>query len=177
MSNSMGNDDYSLRIRAVLMRAEGKSYRAISKALGVSVNSIGVWYAKFQKYGEKGLYSCGSVKQKSSEEKREIILEIENKGLSLTEASQKYLLTCNTIRSWMTSYKKDGMQGLERKNKLKGMPKKKREYSPGELDELTELRRRNEWLEAENAMLKKAKALVEAKRAQQRANGQESSKN
>lgn len=54
---------------------------------------------------------------------------------------------------------------------------KKREYTPEELDELAELRRRNEWLEAENAMLKKAKALVEAKRAQQRANGQESSKN
>ena len=77
----------------------------------------------------------------------------------------------------MTSYKKGGTQGLERKNKFKVMPKKKREYSPEELDELTELRRRNEWLEAENAMLKKAKALVEAKRAQQRENGQESSKN
>ena len=159
------------------MRAEGKSYRVISKTLGVSVNSIGVWYAQFQKYGEKGLYSQGVVKQRSPEEKAEIIQEIENKGLSLTEASQKYLLTCDTIRSWMTSYKKSGMQGLERKNKFKGMPKKKREYSLEELDELTELRRRNEWLEAENAMLKKAKALVEAKRAQQRANGQESSKN
>lgn len=54
---------------------------------------------------------------------------------------------------------------------------KKKVYSQSEIDELTELRRRNEWLEAENAMLKKAKALVEAKRAQQRANGQESSKN
>ena len=57
------------------------------------------------------------------------------------------------------------------------MARKKREYTPEELDELAELRRRNEWLEAENAMLKKAKALVEAKMAQQLANGQESSKN
>ena len=57
------------------------------------------------------------------------------------------------------------------------MARKKREYTQDKLDELTELRRRNEWLEAENAMLKKAKALVEAKRAQQLANGQESSKN
>ena len=177
MSNCMGKGDYSLKIRAVLMRAEGKSYRVISKTLGVSVNSIGVWYAQFQNYGEKGLYGQGVVKQRSPEEKAEIIQEIENNGLSLAEASQKYLSTCKTIRSWMTSYKKGGMQGLERKNKFKVMPKKKREYSPEELDELTELRRRNEWLEAENAMLKKAKALVEAKRAQQRANGQESSKN
>ena len=177
MSNRMGKGDYSLKIRAVLMRAEGKSYRVISKALGVSVNSIGVWYAQFLKYGEKGLYSQGSVRQKSPKEKEEIIHEIENNGLSLTEASQKYFLTCQTLRSWLSSYSQDGIQGLERKNKLRDMPKKKQKYSTEELDELTELRRRNEWLEAENAMLKKAKALVEAKRAQQRANGQESSKN
>ena len=64
-----------------------------------------------------------------------------------------------------------------KKRGWKNNGKKKREYTQDELDELTELRRRNEWLEAENAMLKKAKALVEAKRAQQHANGQESSKN
>ena len=55
--------------------------------------------------------------------------------------------------------------------------RKKRVYTPEELDELEQLRMRNEWLEAENALLKKVKALVEAREARQREIGQKPSKN
>ena len=57
------------------------------------------------------------------------------------------------------------------------MSKKKRIYTEDELDELEQLRRRNEWLEAENALLKKVRALVEEKEARLRATGQKPSKN
>ena len=50
-------------------------------------------------------------------------------------------------------------------------------YTDEELDELEQLRRRNEWLETENALLKKVRALVEEKEARLRATGQKPSKN
>ena len=44
------------------------------------------------------------------------------------------------------------------------------------MDELEKLRKRNEYLEAENALLKKVKALVEEREARLRAIGQKPSK-
>ena len=56
------------------------------------------------------------------------------------------------------------------------MAKKKKVYTEEELDELEMLRRRNEYLEAENALLKKVKALVEEREARLRATGRKPSK-
>ena len=49
--------------------------------------------------------------------------------------------------------------------------KKKRQLTETELDELEMLRKRNEYLEAENALLKKVKALVEERIAREQGNG------
>ena len=57
------------------------------------------------------------------------------------------------------------------------MERKKRQTSKEHLDELEELRQRNEYLEAENALLKKVKALVEERESRLRAIGRKSSKN
>jgi hypothetical protein len=54
--------------------------------------------------------------------------------------------------------------------------KKKRQRTESELDELEMLRKRNEYLEAENALLKKVKALVEEREARLREIGQKPSK-
>lgn len=56
------------------------------------------------------------------------------------------------------------------------MAKKKKVYTEEELDELEMLRRRNEYLEAENALLKKVKALVEEREARLRATGRKPSR-
>lgn len=74
----------------------------------------------------------------------------------MNAASVKYLISSYTIKTWVKAYQKCGASALHRKNEaLASMVKKKRDYTSEELDALTELRRRNEWLEAENAMLKK----------------------
>ena len=51
-----------------------------------------------------------------------------------------------------------------------------RQLTEAELDELEMLRKRNEYLEAENALLKKVRALVEEREARLRAIGQKPSK-
>ena len=159
------------------MRQSGKGIKTICRELGVSYTSLILWLALYENGGEQALSDDAPVPQKSVEEKIAIVEDILNNNLSLNGAVVKYMLCRTCIKTWIKAYKADGPSGLERKRNYKPMSKKKRGYTPDELDVLTELRRRNEWLEAENAMLKKAKALVEAKRAQQRANGQESSKN
>ena len=168
---------YQVKVQAVLMHRSGVSMYQICRELRVSYQSLHLWIAIYKEEGEQGLRNSFNS-QKSASEKLCIIEDVLNNELSLMAASKKYRVTREAIRQWINAYRIHGVSGLHRKNKAgKDMAKKKREYTPEEIDELTELRRRNEWLEAENAMLKKAKALVEAKRAQQRANGQESSKN
>ena len=159
------------------MHQSGVSMYQICRELRVSYQSLHLWIAIYNEEGEHGLRNSFKS-QKSSSEKLSIIEDVLNNALSLKEASKKYRVTREVIRRWVKAYHAHGVIGLHRKNEAgKSMSKKKPEYTQNELDELAELRRRNEWLEAEVAMLKKAKALVEAKRAQQRANGQESSKN
>lgn len=173
----MKDDKYQLKIRAVLLRESGKSIRSITRELGISRDALILWFAIYKAKGERGLHESYNP-QRSSSEKLCVLEDLLNNNLSLPEASSKYLVSIESIRNWLKAYQSYGSKGLVRKNEAgNAMSKKKREYTREELDELTDLRRRNEWLEAENAMLKKAKALVEARRAQQRANGQESSKN
>ena len=177
MFNDTGKANYALKIQAVLMRESGKSINSICRELKIQYTSLILWLSLYKHGGEKALSDDIPVPQKSVEEKISIVEDILNNNLSLNGAVVKYMLSRTILKTWIKAYKEDGSSGLERKRKHQPMSKKKREYTPEELDELTELRRRNEWLEAENAMLKKAKALVEAKRAQLRASGQESSKN
>lgn len=73
------------------------------------------------------------------------------------------------------NYQSKGEEGLKRNNTSETMSKKKA-YTEEQLDELKMLRRRNEYLEAENALLKKVKALVEEREARLRAIGQKPSK-
>lgn len=102
--------------------------------------------------------------------------DIEKNGISLSEASCKYDIPRWTINRWLISYRSFGKEGLSRKGS-KCIMKKPRQRTEAELDELEMLRRRNEYLEAENALLKKVKALVEEREARLRATGRKPSKN
>ena len=106
------------------------------------------------------------------ERKMAILREIEEKCVTLSEASLKYDLPPQTIRRWRKAYEQAGAAGLSRPIRMK----KKSQRTEAELDELEMLRKRNEYLEAENALLKKVKALVEEREARLRAIGQKPSK-
>ena len=159
------------------MRKSGISIRKICKELSIPDHSLYLWLAIYNAKGEGGLRKSYDPR-KSPTEKLQIVEDVLNNKLSLNAASKKYLISSNTVKTWVKAYQEYGASALHRKNEAHhAMARKKREYTPEELDELAELRRRNEWLEAENAMLKKAKALVEAKRTQQLVNGPKLSKN
>ena len=172
----MKNEKYPIKVAAVRMLASGKSASQVCRELHIGPNSLRLWYQQYSQGGELSLLAKPHAHQKSFEEKVMIIEDIVNNGLSLTAASIKYELVHETLRGWYLSYKSHGLEGLRRKNEAT-MSKKKRTYTEDELDELERLRLRNEWLEAENALLKKVRALVEEREARQRGTGRKPSKN
>ena len=157
------------------MLDEGHSLNYIEKHLHVDRKTIKLARQRYLEGGELALLQPSHQVQLSMERKLEIVLEVEQKQLSLSEVALKHLIVPVTLRRWLKAYHQSGKAGLARKGRLNGM-KKKRQRTEAEMDELEMLRKRNEYLEAENALLKKVKALVEEREARLRAIGQKPSK-
>jgi transposase-like protein len=113
------------------------------------------------------------LRRRTYEEKLLIMRELVENGVSLKTVSIKFDICVRTLKRWREKYIEKGPEGLV--SQRDSMPKKRR--TAAELDELEILRKRNEYLEAENALLKKVKALVEEREARLRAIGRGPSKN
>lgn len=168
----MKKERYPAVIAAIRKYEGGASKNRVCKEFHLHDRDFQLYYNRYKAGGELAVLD-GREQHLTYEQKLLIVRDIQENGLSLPKASEKYLLPYNTLRLWIGKYEQDGEAGLERKNRR--MPKKK-EYSEAQLDELEALRRRNEYLEAENALLKKVKALVEEKEARLRATGRKPSK-
>lgn len=171
----MNNDRYPIMVQAVKMLESGQTQSKIVKELHVSFKSLRFWYARYKRGGELALLKPERISQKNAEEKVQIIKEILKDNIPLRNAEELYDVPQDTLKRWLDIYEQHGEGGLNRKNAAGSMSKKK-VYTEEQLDELEKLRQRNEYLEAENALLKKVKALVEEKEARLRAIGRRSSK-
>ena len=113
--------------------------------------------------------------------KLQVIRDIEENHLTLVEASLKYNVSNTQLYQWRKIAKTQGYdalaitrpRGRPPKNDM-GRPRKKK---PEEMTELELLQLRVKELEAENALLKKVKALVEEREARLREIGRKPSKN
>ena len=169
------NENYLKYVQAMHMLDEGHSLNYIEKHLKTCRNSIKLARQRYLMGGELALLQVSYQPQLSLERKLEIVREVEQKQLSLYEVALKHLIPQQSLRRWVKAYHQFGESGLVRKGSSNGM-KKKRQRTETEMDELEMLRKRNEYLEAENALLKKVKALVEEREARLRAIGQKPSK-
>ena len=166
------NENYPKYVQAMHMLDEGKSVKSVCRSLHTSPRTLKLVRQKYLKGGELAMLRPSYQPHLDPERKMAILREIEEKCVTLSEASLKYDLPPQTIRRWRKAYEQAGAAGLSRPIRMK----KKRQRTEAELDELEMLRRRNEYLEAENALLKKVKALVEEREARLRAIGQKPSK-
>ena len=181
------NENYPKYVQAMRLMDEGKSIRYVERHLRIGRRTVWLIRQRYLSGGELALLQPDQQKQTTFERKVEIVRSIEENGLSLHVASLKYDMQERTLRRWMSAYQTSGEAGLMRKRppvnktaakaeeKLKEKEKKRQEKA--DLAELERLRKRNEYLEAENALLKKVKALVEEREARLRAIGRGPSKN
>lgn len=168
------------RLEMIKLLESGKTAGYVHNHYGVDSITLQYYKRRYDKYGIDGLKRThvnypGTFRQR-------VVRDVLEKGLSLERASRKYDLCPGTISQWYKIATRDGMdallifhkQGRPPKDKTMGRPKKK---SPEEMTELERLRYENEYLRAENASLKKLKALVEKRESCLHATGQKSSKN
>lgn len=169
------NENYPKYVQAMHLLDEGKTVNYVSKLLRIGRLPLKLMRQRYLKGGEIALLEPSRQLCVEVDRKIEILQDIIKNGLPLSEASLKYDLHHERLRRWLRAYERFGESGLDRRRT--NAMKKKRQRTEAELDELEMLRKRNEYLEAENALLKKVKALVEERKARLREIGRKPSKN
>ena len=164
--------DYPYRVAAMRMLSAGNSISRVEKLTGIDHSILRLLWRRYSSYGELALLEEGQ-RRRTYEEKLGMMHDLVDKKLSLKEVSLKYDICVSSLMRWRRAYIERGSDGLKSK---KGEVARKKQRTEAELDELEMLRKRNEYLEAENALLKKVKALVEEREARLRAIGRKPSK-
>ena len=162
------------------MLENGFSVKYIKTHFGINHQLLEYLWARYQSEGPSGLVKKQNIKADYAF-KLQVVRDIEENHLTLVEASLKYNVSDSQLYQWRKIAANQGYdalaitrpRGRPPKNDM-GRPKKKK---PEEMTELELLQLRVKELEAENALLKKVKALVEAREARLKEIGRKPSKN
>ena len=180
MSKKRKKHGYAERLKYMHMLENGLSINYIHVHYGIGEQLLSSLWVRYKSEGPSGLIKKKNVKADYAF-KVQVLRDIEENHLTLVEASLKYNVCSSRISAWKRIARVQGYDALSiikprgrpPKNDM-GRPRKKK---PEEMTELERLRYENECLRAENALLKKVKALVEAREARLREIGQKPSKN
>ena len=154
-------------MEALKLLQSGESANAVSKQLSISNGELQTWSLIYAKEGERGLavypknICIGAIKDK-------IICTYRQKRVPLHILSAKYSVPYSSVSRCISTYKRKGNAGIEGavikfEDLMRAGDHVKEELTKVELKQkLKEALNENEYLKAENALLKKVKALVEA---------------
>ena len=160
---------------------QGQSARSVSDRFHLGHHILFEWLAAYKDFGIDGLKPKGKRPRRLSyEEKCKIIREYQESELTLYQLSAQYDIASSVLAHWVRLAEREGFEALAPRKlgrpKIGGdMTKRlpKEEYEK----ENERLRKENERLRLENLLLKKVRALVEEREAQNRAIGRKPSKN
>ena len=159
------------------MLEDGYSINYIHTNYGVSAERLSKLWFLYQREGATVL--CRQDYTRSNATFRhKVVLDIENNGVSLVQASIKYGVSANRLSIWLKKYRQGGIEALsitKKRGRASYMGRPKKVQKPE--TELERLRREVQELKTENALLKKVKALVEERESRLRAIGREQSEN
>ena len=147
------------------MLEEGYSINYIRTKYGFDDSQLSKLWFLYQKEGIKALHRQPNVRS-NGEFRRIVVLDIENNGISLVQASIKYGVSASRLKVWLRTYRNGGIEALsitKKRGRPPGMGRPKKVQKPE--TELERLQRENRELKIELALLKKVKALVEEREA------------
>ena len=169
--------DYSALLKYMHMLEEGYSINYIHTRYGIGHSRLEKLWFLYQREGAKVLHRQDYTRCDATF-RHKVVLDIENNGVSLVQASIKYGVSASRLGVWLSTYRAGGIKALSITNKRgrpPGMGRPKKVQKPE--TELERLRREVQELKTENALLKKVKALVEEREAHLRAIGRGQSEN
>ena len=156
-----------VKMEALELLQSGKSVKSVSNQLKRSPGELQTWRLIFEEKGEKSLAEY--PKNVCTDDiKRKIICIYREKSVPLHTISARYSVPYTSVIRCVSTYKHKGWAGvkgavIDLRNLLRTGDLMEEELTKVELkQQLKEAMNELEYLRAENALLKKVKALVEA---------------
>ncbi len=144
---------------AVALFEQGRGFSATARYLGVSRGPVREIHRRWVLHGRKVLVAKPTKTQYSFEFKLEVVRKVIDEGATAQQVAQEYgLSSASLVQTWVRAYRRLGEEGL--KPKPKGRQPQDAGSSSQELTDLARLEQENERLRAENAYLKKLRALM-----------------
>ncbi|WP_290782760.1 helix-turn-helix domain-containing protein [Exiguobacterium sp. UBA6309] len=157
----------AFKIKVVERYLTGRDgYQIMAEEFGIRPERVREWSRLYERWGETIFDPSYTTTTHSPAFKLEVLNDMATNGLSYIEAAVKYRISSpGMISNWRSTYEREGTAGLVARPKGRAPMAKRKKKDFEEMTEVEKLKERVEYLEMENAALKKLRALVQEENA------------